>query len=332
MLTVPILSWFPPTSCPAVPDLYSPAAQSTPCPNAECWDYDKSTSSCTLKENSNCFETDCQATKMIIKFKSTVYGIVDGQSDAFQSYGVCKPVWDAVQLKWVFEANLGDCGLLLGSEVHNSIDYITFSTSFIEYPTRVNLDGVMANIKLSSEVNFSCRYNANVDVNPGNLKVNNVAGGVAKDTVIGYGSLGGAFQINFYEDDQFITALANQAFLGQTVYTSVDFTQTGLETQLKFYIDNCSIKQESVSVNVIEDNCYASGLSVKKISTDKIQPRSSRFSFVAFLTQDSQMQESSMLQCNVNLCVVADNNCVINTVDSECPNEINYKYTVNGSN
>ena len=108
--------------------------------------------------------------------------------------------------------------------------------------------------------------------------------------------------------------------------------QTGLETQLKFYIDNCSIKQESVSVNVIEDNCYASGLSVKKISTDKIQPRSSRFSFVAFLTQDSQMQESSMLQCNVNLCVVADNNCVINTVDSQCPNEINYKYTVNGSN
>ena len=56
------------------------------------------------------------------------------------------------------------------------------------------------------------------------------------------------------------------------------------------------------------------------------------FSFVAFLTQDSQMQESSMLQCNVNLCAVADNNCVINTVDSECPNEINYKYTVNGSN
>ena len=108
--------------------------------------------------------------------------------------------------------------------------------------------------------------------------------------------------------------------------------QTGLETQLKFYIDNCSIKQESVSVNVIEDNCYASGLTVKKISTDKIQPRSSRFSFVAFLTQDSQMQESSMLQCNVNLCVVADNNCVINTVDSQCPNEINYKYTVNGSN
>ena len=38
------------------------------------------------------------------------------KSDAFQSYGVCKPVWDAVQLKWVFEANLGDCGLLLGSE------------------------------------------------------------------------------------------------------------------------------------------------------------------------------------------------------------------------
>ena len=64
-----------------------------------------------------------------------------------------------------------------------------------------------------------------MDVNPGHLKVNNVAGGVAKDTVIGYGSLGGAFQINFYEDDQFLTALANQAFLGQTVYTSVDFTQ-----------------------------------------------------------------------------------------------------------
>ena len=79
MLTVPILSWFPVTSCPAVPDIYSPAAQSTPCPNAACWDYDKSTSSCTLKENSNCFEIDCQATKMIIKFKSTVYGIVDGQ-------------------------------------------------------------------------------------------------------------------------------------------------------------------------------------------------------------------------------------------------------------
>ena len=64
-----------------------------------------------------------------------------------------------------------------------------------------------------------------MDVDPGNLRVNNVAGGVAKDTVIGYGSLGGAFQINFYEDDQFLTALVNQAFLGQTVYTSVDFTQ-----------------------------------------------------------------------------------------------------------
>ena len=58
-----------------------------------------------------------------------------------------------------------------------------------------------------------------------NLKVNNVAGGVARDTVIGYGSLGDAFELNFYEDAQFSTILAGQAFLGQTVYTSVDFTQ-----------------------------------------------------------------------------------------------------------
>ena len=54
---------------------------------------------------------------MVFKFKSTIYGIADAQNDAFDAYPAgCKPVWDANEVKWVFESNLGECGLVIESE------------------------------------------------------------------------------------------------------------------------------------------------------------------------------------------------------------------------
>jgi len=84
----------------------------TPCPSAECWEYNNGT--CTLIPG--CSEITCGSDKIEVSFNSSLFGLTDADPNAqFYSSSASGvgafPTWDASSEKWIVTCKFGECGM-----------------------------------------------------------------------------------------------------------------------------------------------------------------------------------------------------------------------------
>ena len=91
-------------SCPE-----EPASETFPCPSTECWTYDATTHTCSMKKDSDtCASLSCGATGFDITFESELFNL-DANQSPVTLVGGLSPAWDGSQ--WSINAPLGESGM-----------------------------------------------------------------------------------------------------------------------------------------------------------------------------------------------------------------------------
>ena len=88
------------------------------------------------------------------------------------------------------------------------------------------------------------------------------------------------FKIKLFTDPSFtkeITTTTTTLFIGQPVYTTVEWNVKTLTNHAKYYVDGCSIQlpKDSASgaeraMQLIKSNCYSSTLQVQQLQASKL--------------------------------------------------------------
>ena len=106
------------------------------------------------------------------------------------------------------------------------------------------------------------------------------------------GNLGEGFGINLFTDAQFKenVQFTNKAvYIGQKIFAEVRWSVTTIKKLVNFYVSSCTIKSGAEEVKIIKNNCYSEALCVVQLQPDKIVDATSKFSFVSFALDPTQM-------------------------------------------
>jgi len=203
---------------------------------------------------------------------------------------------------------------------------------------------------LDAAVDFKCVYETEVTVSSVDIKLNQpkVSGyGIGRpifgqvdaegnqggiyDRELQIGSFNGGFKLNFFTDDAMASPANSAFYIGQTVYASIDWSVSSLQTLMKFYIDSCTISSEGVDVEIIKQNCYASELGVKQLQSDKMVAEKSKFQFISFTLATNALEASAEVSCSVKMCLLSENSCQIQltTQDAACPVQEGFSFKAN---
>lgn len=107
----------------------------------------------------------------------------------------------------------------------------------------------------------------------------------------------------------------------------LDVTATWSVNALKdvnFYFDQCGVKHDATTVNIVEGGCYSTALQVQPtpISATQISLK-----FKTFSVEGAQ-GTSQIISCNIKLCM---NTCDKPTENTQCPSGY-FEYTIEGYN
>ena len=92
--------------------------------DANCWDYDSDTDTCSLKniESSTCTTVNCGYDQMSIFFVSGLFGKAGSAESGYPWAGETtfpNPSWDATLQQWQVDCDLGSCGMTISEILHD---------------------------------------------------------------------------------------------------------------------------------------------------------------------------------------------------------------------
>jgi len=213
----------------------------------------------------------------------------------------------------------------------NDVEYIVFGLrlTVAQQSLRINNHDVyLTNPLLKATVLFECAYRSDVKVNSPLVDVHAVD---ADGTVIDYGNLTNGFEINIFVDPEGTVPVdTTDVYIGDEVFTCVDWTVSSLKKLTSFFVDGCQVViDEENSLELIKDNCYSATFGVEQLQPEKIVSSRSKFKFTSFIVGEGKETQSYNLQCNIKVCALAqEEKCKqqINKSNAACPNEPEMKY------
>lgn len=297
------------------------------CVTDKCWTYNADEDRCEMKTTEECSKLACSWDKMEIEVDSDLFGIENGQKDAFNSEA--KPTYKD-NGKWSLSCPLGACGMTAVSQVIDNVEYLGFSFPvFVESGSR-QIDGMDVFItgKINAQVTYSCLYRSEVKVSSDEFSVISQQ---VSDKQTNYGTLEDGFEINLFTDEDMKNALTDtNVFVGQTIFVSVDWKVTSLSDLAMFYVDQCEVAFADKALAVVDRNCYSETFGAKLIS-EKVVSSSAKWQFQSFIVGRGQKTMEMKLSCNLKVCTKDEEKCErnISKTNDQCPNKAQFSYLAN---
>merc|ERR1739838_134185 len=280
------------------------------CPSDECWTYDSTTKSCTIKADSDCTSVECGATSMSITFKSGLFGIEDDMEQNWASEA--KPSW--FNGSYVLTADFGEYGMthgLVGNELVMKM-LVALSGNARQ---RSDFGAVTARkIDLGSKslystpfgvgVLYRCTYPVTVTVESDNFEVRGVD---MVHTTSGTGNLAAGFSMVLNDN------LGMEFILGAMLKVGLSWS-VDLD-QLTFFISDCYVSHGSKNVNVVKEGCFADALESTDLSHTKLE---SSFEYKLFKGV-GENSASQSITCTATICNLGE--CSKPTEVEKCPAE-----------
>lgn len=336
-----------------------------PCPSDDCWTFDSGTDTCTLKTSdvSCTYSITCDSNNMDVIMPHGMFGTTSAST--FDTAGTgCDPVHQSGNF-WQYTKSLGTCGQTLSrvASTGTAGAKIKFTRVFkISGNTDPGLsvtDTSSNSIKIYTststntvQVTFSCVFDATATATTSQVTIKPhvaVAG-----TAVEYEANWGDSLTLEYMDATFTTALSGtDVFIGATLYvrSSWSIANGGGIASLKYYIDNCSVRDvavgSSVKVSIVSDTCYASTVNARMLGPSfgecsatnvcsKIVAQNSYFKYVSF-SFDTSGNDVQELECDVNFCLddgTGNTDCdsnIITPTAGTCPTTGGFGYSVFGA-
>jgi len=318
------------------------------CP--ECWEWNETDKKCTVKRGTGaCYDLKCEYNAMHLSFNTKLFA-VEYSANTFPFVQTDKNVvWDATTSKWKSTCNLGQCGMTCDTrDVSGETGiHLVFGYELSVETHYKNINGHLVYMKnpIKAKVKFECAYRSEVKISSTEFDVKAVD---AAGESIQFGNLDEGFKIKLYTDPSFtkeITTTTTTLFIGQPVYTTVEWNVKTLTNHAKYYVDGCSIQlpKDSASgaeraMQLIKSNCYSSTLQVQQLQASKLVSTESKFKFTSFIVDKGASTMKFEMKCNVKVCSISETggldkcNKHINTQDATCPNaseDVVMKYRAN---
>lgn len=198
-----------------------------------------------------------------------------------------------------------------------------------------NHDGeqLLINTELSGiAAYFQCRYKADVSLAKDTYKTDTVA---SYRTAFAVGSFQSGFALGIYFDDQYKEPVKpqNALYIGANLYANFAWPGASptLKNKVNYYINNCHVSQNDMSIPIIRDSCFSTAVSATYLSRHKLVKESGRFYFQSFsMGRDIRTKEN--ISCDVKLCVLSNkDSCAYARTDAKCPSDQpGYDYRVFG--
>lgn len=318
------------------------------CP--ECWEWNETEKKCTVKRGDGaCYDLKCEYNAMHLSFNTKLFAVEYSTDSAFPFVQTDKNVvWDSTSSQWKSTCNLGECGMKCNTrDVGESGIHLVFGYELSVETHYKNINGHLVYMKnpIKAKVTFECAYRSEVKISSTEFEVKSVD---AAGESIEFGNLDEGFTIKLYTDPSYtneITTTTTTLFIGQPVYTTVEWNVKTLTNHAKYYVDGCSIElpKDSTSgadraMQLIKSNCYSSTLQVQQLQADKLVSTASKFKFTSFIVDKGASTMKFEMKCNVKVCSISETggvdkcNKYINTQDATCPNaseDVVMKYRAN---
>lgn len=318
------------------------AENDTPCPSIECWDYDAESHCCHLKPNV-CTKHVCEATRIDVTFSELLFG--PRNTTEFEIEGIESSVEEQINnriFKFNFSCELGECEMDHCIENDEIIFKIKLqpkdALSYVDPSTYLALGGESAgdqdesvNIWLSPvpyvpSVNFSCHYSTKVEIKSDESWT--VSKRIISDEHHEQGDLAGGFAL----------AMDSEKYtLGSRAQVSVTWAVTSLK-DIRFHLTHCDLTEGDSVISLIYRDCYLATVNAKP-GTDGTNTYQS-FSYRTFAIKETTtwlvpdqlavVETKQSLKCMIRLCQDL-RPCPRNTVDFQCPQVGDMKYTISGS-
>ena len=184
-----------------------------------------------------------------------------------------------------------------------------------------------------AKVNIVCRYTSFVNIasSPYLVKPAEV-----REDMNNHGELASGFLIDLFTDDGFTEESKlnsnSEVLIGGMMYTEITWSVAGSAASLvNFNLVSCDILSGPYSVEVVSGNCYSRTLSAEMLQNGWIVPERTRFKFRTFTTSTTATNEALQIKCVLQMCVKAEDSCLINSKTEQCPNKgLSYDYTPTG--
>lgn len=289
----------------------------TKCFSDDCWYFDEPTQRCQVKHNAigRCYDLICAHDEIRVIFSSTLFGITDGEAFPFGTdlLNNCHPTWDEASSAWTWSSALGSCGMEVGR--YSSTAQLGFNVTL----TADKKHSLIANNEFVTtsahgRINFECTYLTSIDLTTTTSQQNSF-GSQAHDVGSESGhSLAHGFSISTHTDWRF-QGMQHRVKMGSPLFVEVKWSLTGLGGRVQFYVKHCALKDETKSLDIVQDNCYSKTVNAALVSRNHLVDHNSRFKYETF-TFAKKNTGAQVLQCSVELCLASED-CINRQCDSD---------------
>lgn len=317
------------------------AENDTPCPSLECWDYDAENHCCHLKPNV-CTRHVCKATHIDVSFSELLFG--NRNTTEFEIEGISSGVEEQINnriFKFNFSCKLGECEMdycivddnivfKIKLEPKDALSYVDPSTYIsVGDDSNPNNDESLklwlSPVAYVPSVNFSCHYSTQIDIESESWTVTKRR---ITDEHHEQGDLAGGFALAMDSE---------QYTLGSRALVTVKWAVTSLK-DIRFHFTQCDLTEGDSVISLIYRDCYLETVKAKPgiDGTNIFQS----FSYRTFAIKDTTtwvlpdqvgvVETKQSLKCTIRLCQDL-RPCPRNTVDFQCPQVGEMKYTISGS-
>jgi len=291
----------------------------------DCWEFDTEDLKCKMKkDDSSCYNLDCQYDSMNLDFDSKLFGVEDNQSP--NPFADQPGTFSFSDGRWRSSCDIGACEMSLETREIDDVEHLVFGYKLVVTQKEIKLNGrdiFLKNPILKAEVLFECAYRSEVKINSDAFNVHSVD---TEGEAIEFGDLDQGFNITIYVDPEYETPVDDgNVFIGEPLYPCIDWQVDSLKDVTKFLVDECKIVMENgKTIDLIDDNCYATTFGVEQLTPEKIVDEKAHFKFNSFIVGEGSKKMTYQLQCGVKICPrVEEEKCKkeITKTDAECPTD-----------
>merc|ERR1712227_436950 len=305
-----------------------------PCPSRQCWEYRDN--ECHLKAD-GCIKIDCGEQGMKLEISNTLLKTNPSNPPRV----IVKSKKCAPKLKngkWIWNVNLGQCGMVTENSSLNGEPSVTFELGVRSrkqlYYSKARLWPTFLGSDDDLTYNFICHYPALVK--PEAVNYHSSFPQSQGTTIHQFGSFTNAFNVKIFKEPDFKKVLSGASlYIGHMVYVQVLWDLPSLYHKLQFYVDECSINRpdldNKLSVSIIKDNCYSCAVDAGILTKSHFVRRKAKFRYRSFAIQRKSVQNLETMTCTLRICMMGkDNKCTLNLKDNDCPQDEGFEYGVYG--